>query len=746
MSYYIKARREDERFTARLEEVNKELDGLLLKTSRARHELDRTATEVRMGVPLHVYPRDVSCRVDLSPSTSAGDPLGQPQVRDGLAHNAAPVELSPWARSHLSSLVAPLVEAQMQQQLRILRDSIEELRARQGKVEKAAMDATEQAGVHHEDMCAAFAAAQEATKRDMKEHRQDVKRLISACDEELQRLREDVLAMKRQSVSNGDRQEQQMSEALRRQQAHVQGMLETLEHELRRWRQMMSRSVQKEMQELQAQHRTLENRVAQAEVMLRNTADMAAHCTEEVRRLMEEAVVRSSEVRVCRRDVNRLEILVQCSSMQTAMLTGEAGSSNAVDNNTSPHAVPVVNRLIQDVARLSDCLHAVMGRVDCLDRHVRQLEMAVARGTSVSCGQSTHHGSMRGVDEESSYGRSFASTCRPSYSHLSNATGLRGHRASAGFAGAPSPSVCNDSVDATPIRSGAAENKVSTTSIAFVSAAQQVGVGGAPDGGHPGTACSTVQMPRTHLMPTSPPSTIYRLPTPHLGSSMRFEDDADDSPPIPVMIGGASSAPSVEDDGVILCSGAAGADPQRPPQHCVPPRVVPVQTAESDTQSGSVADPTATKSAARAIPLPDDVVNPSPMVRKGAAYSLADQRDASSCSASSMLSAGGVDAAYLAKSPSLLLEEREAAAVAEEGALKKQSVVYHKERPAVATPGSPADSYVSDTPAAHPNASKVSAASVLRRDLREAAQYTPAQASDSESERDNQVIARSALD
>ncbi|KAG5466938.1 hypothetical protein LSCM1_01115 [Leishmania martiniquensis] len=746
MSYYIDARRDDERFTARLQEVNKELDGLLFKTSRARHELGRTAAEVRMGVPLHFYPRNASGRADLFPSTSADAPLGQPQVRDGLAQSVEPAELSPWVRAHLSSLVAPLVEAQMQQQLLSLRGSMEEVRVRQGKVEKAARDGMEQADVHRADICSAFAAAQEASKRDMEAHQNAVQRQISAYSEELQRLREDVLAVKRQRVIMDDRQEQQVREALRRQQTHMQEVLETLEHDLRRWQQMTSRSVHKEMQELQAQLRTLENHVEQIQEKLRSTSDIAANCMEEVRRLMEDAVGRSSEVRVCRRDVNRLEMLIQCSSLQTAMLTVEAGSSDDKQSGTAPNATLVVNGLIQEVARLSDSLHAMAGRVDCLDRHLRQLEVAVARGTSASCGQSTHHGSMRGVDEESLYGRSFASTCRPRYSHLWNATGVRGHRASAGFAGAPSPSAYNDSVNATPIRSGAAEEKVSATGVAFGSATQPVKVRCVPVEGHPAPACPAVSLPRTHPISASSTSTMYHIPTPQLGCSMRFEDDAGDFNTMPVPVGAARSATGVEDGGAILCSGAAGADVRVPPQDCVPPRVLPPHVAEeSVTQSRRVAKPTAANSAARVIPLPDRVADPSPIVREDAVHSLARPRGASLCCASSTLSAAGAKARHLAKGFSSAAES-EAAAVAEEGASLRQGVVDHEERPAVATPGSPVDSYVSDTPAAHSNDSNMTAASALKEGARDAAQYTPAKASDSESERDNQVIARFALD
>ncbi|AYU83160.1 hypothetical protein LdCL_350041000 [Leishmania donovani] len=750
MSHYLDARRDDERFTARLEEVNKEVDGLLLKTSRTRHELDRSAAEVHMGVPLHFHPRDAAGRVHLAPSDPAGSLPGPLPARDDLARSLVLAELSQWSRSHLPSLVSRLVEDQVQQQLLSLRDSVEEVRARQAKVEKAARDAAEQVRAHRADMRAAFSAAHEETQRDMEEHQRAVKRQLAAWGEELRRVREDVLAWKQQSANTCDRQEQQISEALHRQQAHVQEVFETLERELQRWRQTTSRAVHKEAEELRVQHHALGHRVAQIQGMMTSTTDMVAHCTAEMQRLMEHAVSRSSEVRVCRRDVNRLEMLVRCSSLQTALPTAGTGSSGTNDNSTaSPAASVVLNRLTQEMVRFSDSLHAIVDRIDGLDRDVRQLEMAVARGATASCGQSTCHGSMRVMDEESLYGRNFPSTRRPSYSHLSSATGLRGHLASGGFASTPSPLGCHESVNVNPIHSGAAANKTSATCVALASSTQPVAAGGTPERRNSGVAGLGVQPSITPLTSASPPSATHHPPKSHLSSSSssRFEGDACDSHPMPAVVGEAHSAPNAEVNEVILRSAAVEAGVQRPPQHRAPPGgIIPVETGKSDTRRGAVAKPTAAKSAARSTSLLDVSVDASQIVREDALHSLTHQRYVSSCSASSSLSAGDVDATFLVKRPCSSLAESDAVSVAEEGALPTHSGSDHEESPVVAAPLSPVDSYVSDTPAADLDDSKANSANVSKSDTREAARYTPAQANDSESERDNQVIVRSALD
>ncbi|GET92875.1 hypothetical protein, conserved [Leishmania tarentolae] len=749
MSYYTEAFRDDERFTARLEEMNKEMDALLLKTSRTRHGLDRTAAEVHIGVPLDFHPQDVSGRAHLAPSVPVGDPPGPQHVRDDLTRSLVLAELSHWSNSHLSDIVVRLVEEQVQKQLLNLRNSVEEVCARQRKVEKAMRDAAEQMLVHRTDMHAALTAAQEDMRRDMEEHGRTVKRQLAAWGEELRRAREDVLALKQHSVSTCDWQEQRVTEALQRQQTYVQEMLETLEHDLQRWRQATSRGLHKESEELRAQHHALEHDVAQVQGMVTSTADMVARCTAEMQRLMEDSVSRSSEVRVCRRDVNRLEMLVECSSIQTALPTDGTGNGVTNDNSTASSTTPIVlNKLPHAMARFSDSLHAILGRIDGLDRHVQQLEMAVARTATVSGGQSPCRGNMRLMDEESPYGRTFASTRHPSDNHLSNAMGVRGHMASGGFARTPSLLSYNDSGNLNPIHSDAAA-KSSPTSAPLVTSRKSVDVGGASGRGHSSAAGLGIQPSLTPPMSASPPSATSYLPRSHFGSSsssVGFHNDAGDSHSMPVVMGEGHTVPDAEGTEVILRSGAAEAGAQRPPEHRPPPRIIPVETVRRRSQPDGVARPTVVKSAVHSTSLSDVSVDASQIVREDALHSLTHQCNVSSCSASSAPSAGNADAAFTCKNRCSSLDNSETVSVAEEGALPKHNSANDEAHPVTAVPHSPVDSYVSDTPAADLDDSKADSGIMSDRDIPEPAQYTPAQGNDSESERDNQVIVRSALD
>ncbi|KAG5492776.1 hypothetical protein JKF63_01356 [Porcisia hertigi] len=738
---YLETRRDDEHFAVRLEEAKKEMDTLLLKTSR-------TVAEVRMGVPLHFYPSAVPGRVEPVTPTSPGDPLRPPQTQTDLARSVASAELSQWTRSHLPGLIASLVEAQVQQHLTNLRESVEELRVREAKIEKAAKDVAEQVRVHRLDMHTAFAAAQSEMQRAMEEHQRGVDRKIEAWAAELRRVQEDVLAQRRQGVSAGDRQERQISEALQRQQAHVQEAIEALEHEFQEWRQKTSRASLKEARGLQAQHRTLENHVAQFQGMLASVADMVTHSTADVRHLMEDAVSRSSEVRLCRRDVNRLEMLVQCSSLHTALLTGGTGPSDAKGNSTPSSVSPALfNHLTQEMARLSDSLYTTVSRIDGLDRQIQHIEMAVAQGVRVGGGQNTNHSRMRGVDDESLYCRSFVSTRRPSSSHLSNATGSHGYRASTGFTSAPSLSEYDDNADVTPTYSSAAENQFTTTSVDQVPTTQPSRVSHAPGRGN-ASGTSRPRVPLT-LSSSAPTHSTYDLQLSHhlRSGSSNAEGSAVDSQSIPVMVSDSRLERSVVDDEMIRQSAAAGISLRRPQQRGVSLRDPLVETIESDAHQGGVAKPTASKSTLHGMPGFDAAIHSSLRASEYAAHSPAERYVAASLSASLSLATSGLDATRLAETPSPPIADSEGAAVAGEGSVKnRKGSSDHRERSIVEAANSPEDSYVSDAPAADLDDSAVKSADPFRRETWRTAQYTPAKGSDSESERENLAMARSALD
>ncbi|KAK7201250.1 hypothetical protein NESM_000186600 [Novymonas esmeraldas] len=733
MSHFLEARRDDELFAARLRVVNEETDALLLRTSRTRRELDRTSAEARMGVPLHFFPHDVAGRVEAA--TSVAGPREPQQLRDDLARSVVSAELAQWVRGHLPGLVAPLVEAQVQQQLQKLRDAVEEVRCRQAEVEKASRDAAEQVRAHRRDMNAAFAAAQGEAQRDMQEHQRSVERQLATWGEELRRVREDVHALKRHSGSTSEQQEQRITDALQRQHIHVQETLENLGYELQRWRQTTAREARRETQELQAQFGTLEDQLAQALGTLTSTAEMASDCAVDIRRLMEDAVGRSSETRLCRRDVNRLEMLVQCAALQTVSFAGAAGAGAGAGGGSSAAAL-VLNGVSQEMARLSDALHSVVGRVDGIDRHLRQLEATVARGMVLSGGgggQSSHHGSARCMDEDSSYGRSLPSTRRPSQSHLSHSTALRSQRVSTGVFNSRSPSAQGEGdvdVDdgAIPLHSSgaaaAAAISSGTAPIFLRSAAQ---AGGA-DGAHEGSRVAL----------------------------LAADANADDDP--------RTTPVEMTSDWRIAAGrgGAAGATTARPRQRRSPPRVIPVRLGGAAIAGDSVA----TVPSAAAAPLwGSRIDNAASAVPPVAAASSSS----SSTSAASALSpaqgvrvasepadaANGVSATTNTSTASAAARRRsaeEAAATAESSHLRLEASAT---LPAVATrvspvdsyvSDSPPDSYVSDTPAANIRGSLSASASASGGRLGEAARYTPAQGSDSESERDNLVIARSALD
>jgi hypothetical protein len=808
MSRYFDVRQDDALFETRLQEVNREMDTLLHKTSRTRHEMDRTAAEVHIGVPLHFHREVVnsgsssavlqSCapQLDSFPRIPAGIPrdVGDPvggALRDDLTRAVVSAELTQWLRMHLPTLVAPLVDTQVQRHLQQLRDAVADVQARQVEVEQSVKEATEQLRVCRRDMQASLAAVQNGVQRDISEHQRTTEGRVNVWKEELRRMKDDLRVAQDQRRREAERVDQRLDESLQRQQQHVQDTFTSLDHELQRWRQCMQRDTAKDAQALRMQHDALEGHVAELQGVLSSTADMAARCAAELQRVIEETVARSSEVRLCRRDVNRLEMLVQCCTLQTAAMKVSAAAvsasgpkdskrtrtSDGVEQSQLPALQSVVVTLTEEVAHLNDKVQAVVTRMDRLDRQVRQLDVALARGAAAAMPRAPFFDNGRGVSEESLFNRSAASTCRPSNSQLSSIhAGRPGGFSSARQLPNTTSTVSHD--DSTVSRGTAADphSRLGRGNTVFLnSASQPIGItAGQPslaDSGSGEIAASPHRVEAVPMWPGPQLSAVYHPPTSHLSnSSLLFEDAAEEPQLMPIVTGDSYSAPSIMTGVVVASKGLVGGGRESlpssssppPPQRRAPVRVIPVESSPVSAAGASRSNTSPTPPALSSA-------KSTPRFAHSNSNSNSNHPPRSS-STSDTSSDGNSNAASRSKeldaSPSGFTLNRYGAGARSSGQALQQSggnadgtsaAAGHPGEPSAirtASASSPADSYVSDTPAAAPSpedsyvsdtpaaASAATPATSKGRFDR----YTPAPASNSEDELDNEVISRSALD
>ncbi|KPA86412.1 hypothetical protein ABB37_00588 [Leptomonas pyrrhocoris] len=773
MARYLDVKQDDELFAARLQEVNREMDTLLHKTSRTRHEMDRTAEEVRMGVPLHFYPMagvntvgSSAQRFNLLHQTASIDDGGviSNALQNDLTRGVVSAELTQWMRTHLPTLVAPLVDVQVQRHLQQLRTTVEDVQSRQAQVEQSFKETAEQLRAHRRDMQSGLAAMQRSVQHDLDEHQHTLESRLNTWKEEMQRVKDDIRTLQEQRRGETGRVDRRMDESLQRGQQLMQDTFANLERDLQRWRQSLQRDVEQDTQVVRTQHDSLEGHVAQLQGALSSTANMATRCSTEIQRLMEASVARSSEVRLCRRDVNRLEMLMQCTALQTATglkvpAAGAAGAeSGERDNATSKNSLSeeggdgsapahqAVVALTQEVAHINDKVQAVVDRMDGLDRQVRQLDVALVRGIAVAMPRSSFIDIGQDTAEESLFGRSVASTRHPSNSQLSSV-----HTSRSGFSNvrhipSQTSAVYQDNITNRNVVNDL-HGRSEGNSPSFVhSATQPVGITSRPS--HFAASANTGNFSLRHVengpaRAGAEPSGVYRPPTSHLSnSSLPFEDDADDPHPMPIVVSDGRPAPGVVSSRVVTSrSFVGGREGSSPPQRRAPPRVIPVETVAPS--------PVREKAAAGAIESTPtgSPGKPTPNVGgNSGAHNSSKQRRSSSSSQSARSdengerSGHGNDDKRLDKSPFSFSLDRYGGAYAAGGGDGRVAPTNPTEPPATAADAaaSPADSYVSDTPAA------AEESPVASRDLLD--RYTPAPASDSEGERDNEVISRSALD
>ncbi|KAL7701937.1 hypothetical protein NQL31_000234 [Lotmaria passim] len=771
MAHYLDVKHDDEVFAARLQEVNREMDTLLNKTSRTRHEMDRSAAEVRMGVPLSYSTTGEGIRrSSTSPSFLYGvDGVtgSSSALRDDLTRSVVSAELTQWIHTHLPTLVAPLVEAQVQRHLHQLRDTVADVRARQTEVEESLKEVKEQLRMHRRDMQAGLAAIQRGVQCDMADHQRLIDGRLSAWREEVQQAKDDVHTLQMQSRTEAERVDRRLDEALQRRERHVQDTLDNLDHDLQQWRLALQHDVEKDVQSSHAQHDALEEHVAQLQGALSSTTHMASRCTAELQRLMEDSVDRASEVRLCRRDVNRLEMLVQCSALHTvtkkeaavclAAKSGKDGdkktSAAAKDDTSNAHALSSVVALAEEVAHVNEKVQAVVSRMDCLDRQVRQLDVALARGAAAAiASRGSFFDSVRDGGDESLFNRSAASTRRPSISQFSSLPTSRGVVGNARPFSSTNSSPDYDSTTSRSVATDLQGRHEGTGSAFLIPAAQPVDI----TRRHRGEAA---------VMQAGPePYAVYHPPTSHLSnSSLPFEDDAEDPKPMPIVISDGSSAPGTMTSGMVSAKrwAAGSREGSSPPQRRAPPRVIPVET-PTGGEAGTADAAAKTSSSLSASPAKAPAMATSSSKSSSMSPPVSNHSERSSDSRDGHAEDGKDEGHGGSPSAFSLSRYGESSAVGRGGsgpASRRGSRTDDGgggDGQALASSSSPVDSYVSDTPAAAaaaasspedsyvsdtPPAGKAPASSPDRF-----GRYTPAPASDSEGERDNEVISRSALD
>lgn len=784
MSRYSDVRHDDEVFAARLQEVNREMDTLLHKTSRTRHEMDRTAAEVRMGVPLHFAAYEEGCRGTNARAAAchsllpdvASDTVGGSSgaLRDDLTRAVVSAELHQWVHAHLPRLVAPLVEAQVQHHLQHLRSAVEEVQARQKEVEAGVTEATAQLRVHRRDMQAALSGIQRGVKQDMDECQRRVDGELNTFKEEVQRAKDEVKALQAQTRGEPERMDRRLGNALQHHQQQMHDSFAHLDRELQRWRHSVQRDLEKNALAVQQQQSEVEGHMAQLQGAVASTAEMATHCTAELRHVMEEAVVRASEVRRCRGDVNRLEMLVECTAALPSpsrrvqkdrrRRAGEGSEDTGGEND-----VPALLSVTHDVAHLGEKLQAVVTRVDSLDRHVRLMDVALARGVAAAA-RGPLHDTLRDLGDDSVYSRSAASTRRPSNSQLSSLYTARSGAAGRAFASAFGPTHdgvsfvhggfdSGDNASAGAVPSSTSGGRSTSPHSSGAPPSPSIRLGGTPPRHGEGVPMRAVPSP----------AELYRPPLSHLSSSsLPFDDDADDPQPMPVVVrDGGAAAKAVPSGAVgitsIRAAGGGGVREGLLPQRRPPPRVIPVEslaTAASSSPGGSIgtgegAGQRATVDTASGFGAKSMTSEPKEL---HSATSTTESDRSSSTSTVKDTHNQQQEATPSVRGASLSafsLDRYGNIGAASSSSSGSSAIGDNKKSPTTGAdaPASPVDSYISDTPAAaaspedsyvssNPGSDKAHAQTSQDRFGR----YTPAPASDSEEERDNQAISRSALD
>lgn len=749
MSALSAVKADDEVFTTRVREVNQEMDQLLKRTTQSGQQLSRAAAEVRIGVASGFY----GPAYDRSSITASVDPIPPPR-RDDLARSVVSAELSQWAQIHLPSLVEQLVDARVEKQLRTYHGEVKVVQHRLMEAERTVQEMAESAKEHRQGVDSAVAAQERATRVAHRRMQEEIHSREQHLSLEVALAKESVEEIRSSAAAAVHRTERIVSEAVQRQKSAAEDSLLHLEEELRRWKTAVKQLFENDIESLGQAHGELEKQVAAIQGVQCSISEVVTQCSIDLQRLMADAVERSSEVRSCIRNVNRVELLLDYTVPGAFRAEQPSPSNTASERNANPDGGTHV--LTHQVVENRERIFSMMRRVDGLERMVRQLELALLRsgGGMGWGGRASLYGSVRGdAYSESSFSRTPMSTRRPSFSQGSTLAGMppspkSGQRPPLFNHPGYSVAGSDDTAASVTVDGGAARSLPQPLSLWRAGVIpDSSGIGSVRVNSNDGAAQQHQDRQQHHPPHRAHPQQIAAPLFAHSSVAQpSFDSTAEDQDrPMPIALRRADSAP-----GWVSKPGLAAQT--SPAQRRQPPKVLSVEEEEVDEASGSEIQSLRSSSSLHSgTSSSHDEPN-----------NFAVQRPLRATHNSMSTSSS-----HIAGSLSSTPPQQSAALGSSLQQVEKESTGYGFSVQA----SSPSDSYVSDTPPARlepvdrgssgagsmrspggplddtaltPNSRSCSISTPLSDEASQ--RYTPAPACDSESERDNVHLSRLALD
>lgn len=355
---------ENDFFNVRLQDINKEMDSILARTSQQRSDLNKflaygnpTGSDGAAGRSSGIVP-------------AAPSPYNDMIVHDVVIEQAVKkhceVQLSSWMADQLPRLLAPLVQKEVERVIERWSSQIYVVRDSQEETKRALASLHDQWRERQLAFNNAMAAVEHNARTTLQRYEAEMEERGRQWRSEMTTVADSLSEMKQRSHRMEQQGLRRMDELVRRHYDTLQSSLVDIEAQVHVWAEELNGIVRGQAQSMRSQRDALEETVARLQGSLSSTVDACNRQAVDLRTLLEDNVERRSEVRTCQRDVNRLEMLVQCAGtfMDQPTRPGTERSS---------YIIP----LSQEIGRVQQHVSFLGGRVEGVERHLHAMDAIV---------------------------------------------------------------------------------------------------------------------------------------------------------------------------------------------------------------------------------------------------------------------------------------------------------------------------------------------------------------------------------
>ncbi|KAH9601619.1 hypothetical protein LSM04_004961 [Trypanosoma melophagium] len=323
---------DEDHFRQRLDSINKEMQAIIDRTAMQRDKIFRSGAMAStpwsivdgpfMEITDSIYmPHNSSSTINTINTTGAAAVI-QTTLDEAAVKRIVADEINKWKSKFQESISDTVGNVNTNLERRF-----ETVQKSQIELAESLKEVVETSQRSVKEVQTVLTQMQRSSGRNVEDLTRELDKHMKKSTLEQTRLCDAVAALENESRIDQQRGDRRVDELVRRHHDLVRNSLLELDAHVDSLRDELQSSLRVQARQAAEERDILHQQVARVQGALEATNDTVTRWVTELRTLVEENITRRSEVRSCRRDFNRLEMLLQC-----VPITGGGGGSGSNDN------------------------------------------------------------------------------------------------------------------------------------------------------------------------------------------------------------------------------------------------------------------------------------------------------------------------------------------------------------------------------------------------------------------------------